>query len=122
MASVSSLLGIRADTISVVDRIDKSTVDYIEPVGLTPAQSAERIEWAHRDGSNISWRTAAALLAQYPVIAGLCSLLPPLGIAAPVGGACITASLMLMWPSVLYEIGFHVGLARWDQAHGYQRV
>lgn len=122
MASVSFLLDIRTDTISVVDVNYESTEDYIEPVGLHPAQAAERIEWARRDGSNISWRTAAALLAQYPVIAGLCSLLPHVGCTAGVGGACLTAALMLVAPNVLYEIGFRVGLARWDQAHGYQHV
>jgi hypothetical protein len=96
--------------------------DYVDPIGLTPAQTAERIAWAHRDGINISWRTAGAVLAQYPVIAGFCTLLPPLGVAAAVGGACLTAALMLLAPSVLYELGFHAGLARWDLAHGYERI
>lgn len=89
---------------------------------LTAAQIADRIAWAHKDGTDISWRTAGTVLTQYPALVGLRGLLPPLGISAVVGAACLTSALMLLAPSVLYEIGFRAGLARWDKAHGYERV
>ncbi|CEH13099.1 hypothetical protein CBOM_01040 [Ceraceosorus bombacis] len=86
---------------------------------LTAAEWKAREDYASWYATKRRWTVTAGVMFQIGTFMGVATLLPPVGVAAALGGggACIGAALGL--GDAAYAAALEEGAKKWDILHGY---
>ncbi|PWN40112.1 hypothetical protein IE81DRAFT_349534 [Ceraceosorus guamensis] len=101
------------------DIVSNAQVDALLRQRLTPAQLKDRENFAGWYATKRRWTVTAGVMAQIGTFMGVATLLPPVGVAAALGGggACVGAALGL--GDAAYAAALQEGAKKWDILHGY---
>lgn len=87
---------------------------------MTEAQRRERHEAGVSFERWLRFKSWMNALVATPVLIGMCTFLPPLGVTAVAGGSCLGFTVGTTMDTILSYKGYLLGVRRWDIANGFE--